>query len=77
MNEKECQAYEIDYKKVVKEIQEELYKKIEYYKIKLQEETNPIKYIELKAILDETIQLNECIYRMFEFRKPDGISNEK
>ena len=28
MNEKECQAYEIDYKKVVEEIQEELYKKI-------------------------------------------------
>ena len=32
MNEKECQVYEVDYDKVVKEIQEELYKKIEYYK---------------------------------------------
>lgn len=77
MNEKECQSYEIDYKKVVKEIQEELYKKIEYYKIKLQEETNPIKYIEQKAMLDNSNNLLDSIYRMLDYRKPDGISNEK
>ena len=31
-DEVSCQNYEIDYKKVVEEIQEELYKKIEYCK---------------------------------------------
>ena len=73
-----CQAYDIDYKKVVEEIQEELYKKIEYYKIKLQEETNPIKYIEQKAMLDNSNNLQENIYRMFEYcKKPVEISNEK
>ena len=73
-----CQAYEVDYKKVVEEIQEELYKKIEYYKIKLQEETNPIKYIEQKAMLDNSNNLQENIYRMLEYcKKPVEISNEK
>ena len=64
-----CQQYEIDYKKVVEEIQETLYKKIEYYKVKLQEETNPIKYIEQKAMLDNSNNLLESIYRMFEYCK--------
>ena len=78
MSEKECQAYEIDYKKVVEEIQETLYKKIEYYKIKLQEETNPIKYIEQKAVLDNSNNLRESIYGMFDYcKKPVEISNEK
>lgn len=78
MSDKECQLYEIDYKKVVEEIQEELYKKIEYYKIKLQEETNPIKYIEQKAMLDNSNNLQENIYRMLEYcKKPVEISNEK
>ena len=78
MSEKECQAYEVDYKKVVEEIQEELYKKIEYYKIKLQEETNPIKYIEQKAVLDNSNNLRESIYGMFDYcKKPIEISNEK
>ena len=73
-----CQQYEIDYKKVVKEIQEELYKKIEYYKIKLQEETNPIKYIEQKAMLDNSNHLLDSIYSMLEYcKKPVEISNEK
>ena len=71
-----CQNYVIDYKKVVEEIQEELYKKIEYYKIKLQEETNPIKYIEQKAMLDNSNNLLDSIYKMFEYcRKP--VDNEK
>ena len=80
MNEKECccQAYEVDYKKVVKEIQEELYKKIEYYNIKLQEETNPIKYIEQKAMLDNSNNLLDIIYNMLEYcKKPVEISDEK
>lgn len=78
MNEKECQTYVIDYKKVVKEIQETLYKQIEHYKIKLQEETNPIKYIEQKAMLDNSNNLLDSIYRMFEYcKKPVEISNEK
>ena len=73
-----CQQYEIDYKKVVKEIQEELYKKIEYYKIKLQEETNPIKYIEQKAMLDNSNNLLDIIYSMLEYcKKPVEISDEK
>ena len=75
MSDKECQQYEIDYKKVVEEIQEELYKKIEYYKIKLQDEKNPIRYIELNAILSEAMQLRECIYKMFEYcKKPVEVS---
>lgn len=78
MNEKECQAYEIDYKKVVEAIQETLEKLEKELKNKLQDEKSPIKYIELKAILDETIQLNECIYSIFEYcKKPVEISNEK
>ena len=73
-----CQQYEIDYKKVVEEIQETLYKQSEYYKIKLQEETNPIKYIEQKAMLDNSNNLRESIYGMFEYcKKPVEISNEK
>ena len=78
MSEKECccKQYEIDYKKVVEEIQEELYKKTEDLKKQLKEETNPIRYIELNAILDETIQLQKNICRMFEYcKKP--VENEK
>lgn len=78
MSEKECQQYVIDYKKVVEEIQETLYKHEKELENKLQDEKNPIRYIELNAILDETIQLNECIYRMFDYcKKPVEISNEK
>lgn len=78
MNEKECQAYEIDYKKVVEAIQETLEKLEEELKNKLQDEKSPIRYIEQKAMLDETIQLNECICRMLEYcKKPVEISNEK
>ena len=78
MSEKECCQYVIDYKKVVEEIQETLYKQIEYYKIKLQEETNPIKYIEQKAMLDNSNNLLESIYSMLEYcKKPVEISNEK
>ena len=78
MNEKECQAYEVDYKKVVEEIQETLYKREKDLVNKLQEEKSPIKYIELKAILDDTMHLREYIYSMFEYcKKPVEISNEK
>lgn len=73
-----CQQYEIDYKKVVEEIKETLDKLVEELKHKLQDEKSPIRYIELNAILNETIQLNECIYRMLEYcKKPVEISNEK
>ena len=73
-----CQAYEIDYKKVVEEIQETLYKHEKELVNKLQDEKSPIKYIELNAVLDETIQLNECICRMFEYcKKPVEINDEK
>ncbi len=78
MNEKECQAYEIDYKKVVKEIKETLYKHEKELVNKLQDEKSPIRYIELKAVLDETIQLQENICRIFEYcKKPIEISDEK
>ena len=78
MNEKECQAYEIDYKKVVEEIKETLDKLLEELKHKLQDEKSPIRYIEFNAILSATIQLRENIYRMFEYcKKPVEISNEK
>ena len=73
-----CQQYEIDYKKVVQEIQETLYKHEGDLKNKLQEEKSPIRYIELKAILDDTMHLRECIYSMFEYcKKPVEISDEK
>ena len=64
-----CQQYEIDYKKVVEEIQETLYKHKKELVNKLQDEKSPIRYIELKAILDDTMQLSENIYRMFEYCK--------
>lgn len=73
-----CRQYEIDYKKVVEEIQETLDKLEEELKHKLQEEKSPIRYIELKAILDDTMHLREYIYSMFEYcKKPVEISNEK
>lgn len=73
-----CQPYEVDYKKVVQEIQEAIYMKTEDLKKELKEETNPIRYIEIKAILDDVKQLRECIYHMFEYcKKPVEISNEK
>ena len=72
-----CQAYEIDYKKVVEEIQETLDKHEKDLVNKLQEEKSPIKYIELKAILDDTIQLKENIYRMFEYcKKPVEVRKD-
>ena len=64
-----CQAYEIDYKRVVQEIQETLYKHAEDLKNELQNEKNPIRYIELRAILDDVSQLKERIYEMFEYCK--------
>ena len=73
-----CQQYEIDYKKVVQEIQETLYKHEEDLKNKLQEEKSPIRYIELNAILDDVKHLREYIYSMFEYcKKPVEINNEK
>ena len=77
MSEKKCcQLYEIDYKKVVQEIQETLYKHEKELVNKLQEEKSPIKYIELKAILYDTMQLKENICRIFEYcKKPVDISN--
>lgn len=79
MSDKECcKQYEIDYKKVVQEIQETLYKREEDLKNKLQDEKSPIRYIELNAILNDTIQLREYIYSMFEYcKKPVEISDEK
>ena len=79
MSDKEyCQLYEIDYKKVVKEIQETLYRRKEELVNKLQEETNPIKYIEQKAMLDNSNNLLDSIYNMLEyFKKPAEISDEK
>lgn len=64
-----CQAYEIDYKKVVQEIQETLYTHEQELKNKLQDETSPIRYIELNARLTDVKQLMECIYSMFEYCK--------
>lgn len=73
-----CQPYEIDYRKVVQEIQEALHIKTEDLKEKLQEETSPIRYIEIKAVLDDVKQLRECIYHMFDYcKKPVEISKEK
>lgn len=72
-----CQPYVVDYKKVVQEIQETLYKHIEDLKEKLQEEKSPIRYIELNAVLTDIKQLRECIYNMLEYcRKPVELSNE-
>lgn len=77
MSDKVCQPYVVDYKKVVQEIQETLYKQTEDLKEKLQDEKSPIKYIELNAVLTNIRQLNEYIYHMFEYcRKPVELSNE-
>lgn len=73
-----CQPYEIDYKQVVQEIQETLYKQSEYYKVKLQEETSPFKYIEQKAVLDNSNNLQESIYRMLEYcKKPVEVKPDE
>ena len=73
-----CRPYEVDYKKVVQEIQETLYIKEEELKRKLQEEKSPIRYIELNAVLIDVKQLRECIYGRFEYcKKPVEMSNEK
>ena len=79
MSDKECcQQYEIDYKKVVKEILETLYKREKELANKLQEEESPIRYIELKAILDDVEHLREYIYKIIDdCKKPVEISNEK
>lgn len=78
MNEKECCQLEIDYKKVVEEILKTLYKRENELENKLQEEESPIRYIELKAILDDIEHLRGHIYSMFEYcKKPVEISNEK
>ena len=72
-----CQQYEIDYKKVVEEIQETLHRHEKILVNKLQEEKSPIKYIELKAILDETVQIKENVYRMFEYcKKPVEVRKD-
>ena len=73
-----CQAYEIDYKKVVKEIQEALYKKETDLEDKLQNEKSPIRYIELNAVLTNVKQLRECIYSMFEYcSKPVEVKQDE
>ena len=72
-----CQAYEIDYKKVVQEIQEALYAHERELKNKLQDEKSPIIYIELNARLIDVIKLSECIYSMFEYcKKPVEVKKE-
>ena len=69
-----CQAYEIDYKKVVQEITETLYKREEELENKLKDEKSPIKYIELNAVLSDVKCLRNCIYGMFEYcRKPVDV----
>ena len=73
-----CQAYEIDYKKVVQEIQEALYKKETDLEDKLQNEKSPIRYIELNAVLTDVKQLRECIYSMFEYcKKPIEVKQDE
>lgn len=77
-NKVNCQVYEIDYKKVVQEIQETLYKHEEELKNKLQDEKSPIRYIELNARLNDAIQLRECIYSMFEYcKKPVEVKQDE
>ena len=73
-----CQAYEIDYKKVVQEITETLYKREEDLENKLKDEKNPIRYIEFKAIIDDVKCLRNCIYGMFDYcRKPVDVEVKK
>ena len=72
-----CQSYEIDYKKVVQEIQETLCMHKEEIEKKLQTEHSPFRYIELKAMLNDVNILRECISEMFEYcKKPAQISND-
>ena len=50
-NNVNCQPCEVDYKKVVHEIQDALHFRSEDLQRQLQNESNPIRYIELKAVL--------------------------
>ena len=73
-----CQSYEIDYKKVVQEIQETLHTHEKELKNKLQDEKSPIIYIELNARLTDVTKLKECIYNMFKYcKKPVEVKKEE
>lgn len=68
-NECNCQPYEVDYKKVVQEIQEALYHRSEQLEKQLKKEYNPIRYIENKAILNDVEHLRNTIYDIIDYCK--------
>lgn len=77
-NKVNCQAYEIDYKKVVQEIQETLCMHENEIEKNLQTEHNPFRYIELKAMLTDVKSLRNCIYEMFEYcKKPVEVKKDE
>ena len=73
-----CQHYGVDYEKVVREFQEMLYKREELFKNELQTEYNPIKYIEIKAMITDVGYLRERLYEMLEYcRKPTEVLKDE
>ena len=73
-----CQPYVVDYEKVVQEFQEMLYKREELFKNELQTEYNPIKYIEIKAMITDVGYLRERLYEMFEwYKKPVEVKKDE
>mgnify|MGYP003302765717 CR=1 FL=1 len=72
-----CQQYEVDYKKVVQEIQEILYHREQDLINEIKTQLNPLKYLELTAQLRE---VRECYNTLLEFKeylkKPIQVEND-
>lgn len=73
-----CQAYEIDYKKVVQEIQEILYHREQDLIGEVKKELNPLKYLELSAQLREVREWYNCLIELKEYcNKPVEVKQDE
>jgi hypothetical protein len=70
MSDKECcQAYEIDYEKVVREMGDILYGREQDLRGELKKELNPLKYLELNARLNEVKDFHNTLLELKEYCK--------
>lgn len=60
-NKVECKPYTIDWQKIVLNTKEMLFYKVEELEKALATETNPLKYIELKAVLENAKAITKKI----------------
>ena len=72
-----CQQYEVDYKKVVQEIQEILYHREQDLINEIKTQLNPLKYLELTAQLREVREWYNSLIELKEYcKKPTQVSND-